>query len=260
MNSFAGRYGFNSDGHQKVFDRIAATLTPRRQLPDDRFVGINLGKNKSSDNAADDYARGIKLFSPIADYLVINVSSPNTPGLRDLQARDDLKRVLHTALATRNGLPKQDRHPILLKLAPDLTHAQLRDIAEVIAESKYPVDGLIISNTTVDRPASLRSALRTESGGLSGAPLTQRSTEMIGEMYRLTGGRVPIVGVGGVFSGRDAYDKIRAGACVVQIYTAFIYHGPAIVAKIKRELDELLRRDGYGSVTEAIGVDARLKK
>lgn len=238
-----------------MFDRIAAV----RQSPH-RFLGINLGKNKVSDNAADDYARGIKLFSPIADYLVINVSSPNTPGLRDLQAKDDLKRLLHTALAARHGLPKSDQHPILLKLAPDLTHGQLREIAEVIEESKYPVDGLIISNTTVDRPESLRSALKGETGGLSGAPLTQRSTEMIGEMYRLTGGRVPIVGVGGVFSGQDAYDKIRAGASVVQIYTAFIYHGPAIVGKIKRELDELLRADGYASVTEAIGVNAKLRK
>lgn len=221
------------------------------------MLGINLGKNKLSKNATDDYVSGIKIFSPIADYLVINVSSPNTPGLRDLQGKDDLKRLLHTALATRHTLPKSDHQPILLKLAPDLTDNQLREIVEVINELKYPVDGLIISNTTIDRATNLQALNKVESGGLSGAPLHDRSTEMIAKMYQLTKGRIPIIGVGGIFTGRDAYEKIQAGASVVQIYTSFIYHGPPVIGKIKKELDELLQKDGYNNVSEAVGAKAK---
>lgn len=253
---FIFRYGFNSEGHEKVFKRISSTIS--RSQDNHIMLGINLGKNKLSDNAVDDYVCGIKIFSPIADYLVINVSSPNTPGLRDLQAKDDLKRLLHTALATRHTLPKFDHQPILLKLAPDLSNNQLQEIAEVIAESKYPIDGLIISNTTIDRDSKLQCSSKIETGGLSGAPLRDRSTEIIAKMYQLTNGRIPIVGVGGIFNGRDAYEKIQAGASVVQIYTSFIYHGPPVIGKIKAELDELLRKDGYNNVSEAIGTKAKL--
>lgn len=219
------------------------------------MVGINLGKNKTSDNAITDYVSGVVKFAPIADYLVINVSSPNTPGLRDLQNQDDLKLLLTNILQARNTLAKENDHPvpIVLKLAPDLTDKELRDIAAVIKRKECQVDGLIISNTTIARSDLLKSPTADEVGGLSGAPLTERSTEMIRQMYKLTQGRIPIIGVGGVFSGIDAYNKILAGASVVQIYTSFAYHGPPIVSKIKRELDALLRENGYKNVTEAVG-------
>lgn len=198
---------------------------------------------------------GVEKFAPIADYLVINISSPNTPGLRDLQNQDDLRVLLANILTARNTLAKSNEHrvPIVLKLAPDLSDKELRDIATVIKRKECQIDGLIISNTTVERSYQLKSSAAVEVGGLSGAPLTERSTEMIGQMYKLTQGRVPIIGVGGVFSGLDAYNKILAGASVVQIYTSFAFHGPPVVNKIKRELDTLLQANGYKNVADAVG-------
>lgn len=198
---------------------------------------------------------GVEKFAPIADYLVINISSPNTPGLRDLQNQDDLRVLLANILTARNTLAKSNEHrvPIVLKLAPDLSDKELRDIATVIKRKECQIDGLIISNTTIERSDHLKSSAAVEVGGLSGAPLTERSTEMIGQMYKLTQGRVPIIGVGGVFSGLDAYNKILAGASVVQIYTSFAFHGPPVVNKIKRELDTLLQANGYKTVADAVG-------
>lgn len=243
------RYGFNSDGHSIVFQRIQSIR--KEQLTKNVMIGINLGKNKLSPSAVADYVSGVQTFAPIADYIVINISSPNTPGLRSLQSESDLKNLLQNVLTARDKIA--GRVPIVLKLAPDLTNAELSEICKVIGRKDCAVDGLIISNTTIDRTASLRSRDASEIGGLSGAPLAARSTEMIGHMYRLTKGRVPIIGVGGVFTGRDAFEKILAGASVVQIYTSFAYHGPPIVQKIKKELDALLTENGYNSVIEAVG-------
>lgn len=214
-----------------------------------------MGKNKESTDYANDYVVGVEKFAPLADYLVINVSSPNTPGLRDLQHQNHLKQLLSSVIAKRNSIAAsgQPNVPIFLKLAPDLTNDEVNQIAKVIKEKGCTVDGIIISNTTVERQPSLMNDNKTEIGGLSGAPLTDRSTELIRQMYRLTGGKVPIIGVGGVFSGKDAFDKIRAGASVIQIYSSFIYHGPPIVSKIKRELDCLLKENGYKNVAEAVG-------
>lgn len=186
---------------------------------------------------------------------MINISSPNTPGLRDLQHQNHLKQLLSNVIEKRNSITASGhRHvPILLKLAPDLTNDEVNQIAKVIKQKGCSVDGIIISNTTVERQSTLINEKKNEIGGLSGAPLSDRSTELIREMYRLTGGKVPIIGVGGVFSGKDAYDKILAGATVVQIYSSFIYHGPPIVSKIKRELDCLLKENNYGNVAEAVG-------
>jgi dihydroorotate dehydrogenase len=238
------RMGFNSEGLDVARRRLAARA--RRGI-----VGVNLGKNKEQTDAAADYVAGALAFAPHADFLVINVSSPNTPGLRALQSRaalEDLVGQVRAALA-------KNAPPLLLKVAPDLTGDDRRDIAEVALANR--LDGLIVSNTTLARPASLRSPHRQEAGGLSGRPLFEPSTALLGEFYRLTGGKLPLVGAGGVASGRDAYRKIRAGASLVQLYSALVFHGPGLVAAIRRDLAAALRADGFESVTEAVGADQR---
>jgi len=246
------RYGFNSDGHEKVLDRIKELRAQGFQ----GHVGVNLGKNKLSPHPIKDYVDGIKLFGPLADYLVINISSPNTPGLRDWQRVSHLKDLLSELVATRDSLPASSRPPLLLKLSPDLSPSERADIAQLILQPQCRVDGLVIANTSTQRSEELVSEHRSEAGGLSGKPLTAVSTEMIAHMYRLTKGAVPIIGVGGVFTGQDAYDKVKAGASLVQIYTSFIYHGPPVVTKLKKELERLVAADGYQSVSEAVGVNA----
>ncbi|XP_071424045.1 dihydroorotate dehydrogenase (quinone), mitochondrial [Pithys albifrons albifrons] len=250
------RYGFNSHGHVAVARRLRARQEIQIRLTGAGMpLGINLGKNKSSIDAAADYVAGVRTLGPLADYLVVNVSSPNTPGLRELQGKAELYDLLSKVLAERDLLPCDHKPAVLVKIAPDLTAQDKRDIASIVCE--LGVDGLIVSNTTVSRPSSLRSRQRTEPGGLSGQPLRELSTQAIREMYHLTQGRVPIIGVGGVSSGRDALEKIRAGASLVQLYTALVYHGPPIVGTVKRELEELLREQGFKNVMEAVGADHR---
>ncbi|XP_015495215.1 dihydroorotate dehydrogenase (quinone), mitochondrial isoform X2 [Parus major] len=250
------RYGFNSHGHIAVERRLRARQETQIRLTGAGMpLGINLGKNKSSTDAAADYVAGVRTLGPLADYLVVNVSSPNTPGLRDLQGKAELRELLSKVLVERNLLPCKRKPAVLVKIAPDLTAQDKQDIASVVCE--LGVDGLIVSNTTVSRPSSLRSRQRMEPGGLSGKPLRELSTHTIREMYALTQGRVPIIGVGGVSSGRDALEKIRAGASLVQLYTALVYHGPPVVGAVKQELEELLREQGFKNVMEAIGADHR---
>lgn len=248
-NAIVNRYGFNSEGHDTVLERV-------RELKNNRnfngIVGINLGKNKASEDAAQDYAEGIKKFSDVADYFVINISSPNTPGLRMLQHKKDLERLLTKVNEVRHSI--QTKQPLLLKLAPDLSDTEKQDIADVILKQKTTVDGLILCNTTISRN-NLTSPLKEEDGGLSGAPLSDISTAMISDMYKRTRGTIPIIGVGGIFTGADAYNKIKAGASLVQVYTAFTYLGPPVVGKIKRELEDMLKRDGLASIKDAIGKD-----
>lgn len=245
------RLGFNNDG----IEAARARLLARRGRPG--LVGGNLGKNKESTDAIADYVAGVAALAPLVDYLVVNVSSPNTPGLRDLQRKAvllDLIAALRRArdAAVGSGSPP----PLLLKIAPDLTTAERADIAAAAIESN--VDGLVVCNTTVARPASLRSPLAGEAGGLSGPPLLAPSTALLAEMRRLTGGRLPMVGVGGVASAADAYAKIRAGASLVQLYTALAYSGPGLIRRIKRDLAALLARDGFAGVGDAIGADVPL--
>lgn len=220
-------------------------------------LGVNLGKNKLTEHASVDYVKGIEKFGAVADYFVVNVSSPNTPGLRNLQHKEELRLLLKEVLTARDSLGAEHLPPVLLKIAPDLSDADVRDIVSVISKKEAHVDGLIISNTTVERDPSLRGADKNEIGGLSGAPLTQKSTEMIAKFYVLTKGQVPIIGVGGVFSGKDAYEKIVAGSSAVQLYTSMIFHGPPVVQKIKRELDELLQENGFDNVEKARGTKAK---
>ncbi|XP_067001996.2 dihydroorotate dehydrogenase (quinone), mitochondrial isoform X3 [Anabrus simplex] len=232
------RYGFNSEGHDVVYDRLKKV----RSRDDFKgVIGVNLGKNRLSDDPVGDYVKGIKKFGDVADYLVINISSPNTPGLRTWQKKQQLRELLTGLVAARDELPGPKKPPLLLKLAPDLTQEERKDIASVLQDKKCTVDGLVISNTTVERLPSLQSENVGEEGGLSGRPLSEPSTRLIEDMYKLTKGQIPIIGVGGIFSGRDAYEKIRAGASLIQLYTSFIYHGPPRVTRIKKELDEHLR-------------------
>jgi dihydroorotate dehydrogenase len=214
-------------------------------------VGVNLGKNTETADAASDYVLGAAALAPLADYLVINVSSPNTPGLRALQGRGELEELLGRVMAALS----QPAPPLLVKIAPDLTAEDKADIAAV--SLSMGVSGLIATNTTIARPADLNAAARGEAGGLSGRPLFAPSTAVLGDLYRLTEGRIPLIGVGGVASGADAYRKIRAGASLVQLYTGLIYGGPALVPRIKAELARLLREDGFASLSAAVGADHR---
>jgi dihydroorotate dehydrogenase len=236
------RMGFNNDG----LDAIAARLARRQGHG---IVGANLGKNKDSADAAADYVAGVRALGPLADYLVINVSSPNTPGLRALQGREPLAALIAAVRAARNG----NRPPVLLKIAPDLTESDKQDIAEVALSSG--LDGLIVSNTTIARPDSLRSAAKGEAGGLSGRPLFAPSTALLADMYRLTKGKLPLIGVGGIASAEDAYAKIRAGASLLQIYTALVYEGAGLIGRIKAGLARKLRADGFTSLAQAVGAD-----
>jgi dihydroorotate dehydrogenase len=243
------RMGFNNDGAVMVRTRLA------RHKGKPGILGVNLGKNKTSEDAAADYEKGVVLLAPMAGYLVVNISSPNTPGLRALQGRDALSALLgRTRAALKMSMPDKTP-PLLVKVAPDLEAQDRKDIADVALANG--IDGLIISNTTITRPQSLRSAWREETGGLSGAPLFQPSTEILADFYRLTGGKLPLIGVGGIASGADAYAKIRAGASLVQLYSAMIYKGPGIVERIKSELYHLLHRDGFACLADAVGADHR---
>lgn len=252
-NAVVNRYGFNSDGHDVVWERL------KRLKENENFngiLGVNLGKNKETKDATQDYIDGIRRFVDVADYFVINVSSPNTPGLRSLQNKKNLEDLLTRINTARESAGS--KQPLLLKLAPDLSDSERQDVADVVLKKNSRVDGLILCNTTITRP-NLINPNKEESGGLSGAPLTDISTVMISDMYKRTHGSIPIIGVGGVFSGADAYVKIKAGASLVQLYTSYIYNGPPIVGKIKRELCEILETNGFSSVTDAIGKDAKSK-
>ena len=243
------RFGFNSKG----LDHFVAKLRARKRMG---IVGANVGKNRDATDAAADYATGISKVCTLADYLVCNVSSPNTPGLRSLQARAQIEALIHRVLEARhNAAPDKNKlPPLLAKVGPDLDEAQLQDIADVALATK--IDGLIVGNTTVTRPA-LRSRHAGEAGGLSGPPLMPLATQCLSKLYRLTGGKILIIGCGGVASGADAYAKIRAGASLVQLYSALVFHGPGLVTRIKRELAACLRADGFKSVADAVGADHR---
>jgi dihydroorotate dehydrogenase len=247
------RFGFNSDGFKVCLRRLIAYRDATVGGRPRGVIGINIGKNKESTDAAADYVKGITVFAPHADYLTVNISSPNTPGLRDLQGREALANLLRPVMEARNAAAKKP--PLFVKIAPDQSEGQLEDIAQVALESG--IDGLIVGNTTVSRPSDIPEALAKEAGGLSGKPLFELSTQVLATMYKLTGGKLPLIGCGGVSTGAEAYAKIRAGASLVQIYSSLIFQGPFVVPRINRELSALLRRDGFASVSEAVGTGNR---
>ncbi|CAM3190983.1 quinone-dependent dihydroorotate dehydrogenase [Deinococcus saxicola] len=246
------RMGFNNGGTEALHARLSAL--PPQPAP----VWVNIGRNKDTPNeeAAGDYLKCVHALQDVADAFVINVSSPNTPGLRALQAADGLGELIRAVLdATEtNRVRTLRRPPVLVKLAPDLHPANFE--ASVGAVLDAGAHGLIISNTTLSRDG-LFSEKASETGGLSGRPLTQKSTALIREAYRLTGGTLPIVGVGGIFSPADAHAKLRAGASLLEVYSALVYEGPGLVRRLNRGLSDLLARDGVTNVAEIIGVDAR---
>jgi dihydroorotate dehydrogenase len=254
------RYGFNSVGLDTFARRLAAFRAAGPSVASAAApVGVNLGKNKDSADAAADYAAGARRLAPLADFLVVNVSSPNTPGLRALQGRAELAAIaaaargaMRTAMQGAGAAPP----PLLVKVAPDLAEADIADVAALALEGAF--DGVIVSNTTVVRPSSLVGRHRGEAGGLSGAPLKPLALAALRAMRRLTSGRVPLVGCGGIASGADAYERIRAGAALVQLYTALVYSGPGLVGRIKRDLAALLRRDGFANVAAAVGAPSAI--
>jgi dihydroorotate dehydrogenase len=235
------RYGFNSLGHESARARLASRREGDGAGEGDDAIkrtrgvlGVNLGKNKVTpeERAADDYVLGVENIGEFGDYIVVNISSPNTPGLRNLQGRKHLSGLLRKVLDAR------DKNPASVK--------------------SEKVDGVIVSNTTIARPDAIKAhAHGDEAGGLSGKPLMEPSTKVLHDLYKLTGGKITLVGCGGVASGEDAYAKIRAGASLVQLYTAFAFEGPPLIPRIKRELEECLARDGFKSVQDAIGAAHR---
>ena len=238
------RFGFNNDGMEAIRPRLAAVHGLG-------IVGVNLGANKDSADRAGDYAAVLGHLHDVADFFTVNVSSPNTERLRALQGRAALDSLLGRVAAARAGLAP--RKPLLLKIAPDLSDAELADIA-ALAEA-HALDGIVACNTTLARDG-LRSPRAHEAGGLSGQPLFARSTAVLATLCRLTHGRIPLVGVGGIATPEQAYAKIRAGATAVQLYTAMVYDGPGLVRRIARGLDRLAAADGFASLAEARGTDA----
>lgn len=276
QGAIINRCGFNSEGIVVVAKRLGAQHGKRKldetsstsSSPSDEvkhggkagpgILGVNLGKNKTSEDAAADYVQGVHTLSQYADYLVINISSPNTPGLRQLQGRKLLKDLVKKVQAARDEMQwgEEGPPPLLVKIAPDLSKQDLEDIAAVALTLR--LDGLIISNTTISRPEEVsKNPVAQETGGLSGTPLFSLSNSILKDMYVLTKGKIPLIGCGGINSGEDAYKKIRAGATLVQLYTSFAYGGPALIPQIKVELANCLERDGFKSIQEAVGADCR---
>ena len=232
------RLGFNNGGLDAALPRLARNSR----------LGVNVGANKDSVDRIADYATGVRAVAGKAAWITLNISSPNTPGLRGLQG-EALPELLAAAAEARGG----SGPPLFLKVAPDLDDAQIDAIADACLASK--LSGLIVSNTTLARPLGLGSAHASEAGGLSGQPLFEPSTEILKAFARRLGGRLPLIGAGGIATAEQAYTKIRAGASAVQLYTALVYHGPGLPARIAADLSLLLRRDGFRSVSEAVGVD-----
>jgi dihydroorotate dehydrogenase len=244
------RYGFNSDGAEAVLRRLAA----RAHLPG--IVGVNVGANKDSADRTADYVTLIEAFAPVASYFTVNVSSPNTPGLRNLQQAQALDDLLARVIDARERVRKNaGDSPVLLKIAPDLSLAELDDVVQIARLRR--VDGMIVSNTTLARPSTLREQARArESGGLSGRPLFRLSTRMVAETYVRVEGAFPLIGAGGIDSGGAALTKVRAGAGLIQLYSALVYKGLGLVEDIKNDLASTLLRTGRDSLSEIVGADA----
>jgi dihydroorotate dehydrogenase len=240
----------------KYYTFLHKTFFPLHFYTPSTIVGVNLGKNKNSQiSEIDDYCHGIRTLGKYADYIVINISSPNTPGLRDLQESSKLHSLIVACTRERNKL--KHRIPILIKLAPDLSNDDLQDIGKTLMTGGSPiVDGLIICNTTNQRPGNLLdSNVKDESGGLSGEPLKNRSTECIKILYASTEGKIPIIGVGGISSAQDVLEKLKAGASLVQIYSVLVYEGPGVVTRLRHDLAALLQQGGFRSVQDVVGYD-----
>jgi dihydroorotate dehydrogenase len=240
------RMGFNNEGHARVFGK----MTDRNDRGG--IVGVNLGANKDSSDRIADYALGAAVFNKLASYITVNVSSPNTPGLRGLQSKAELETLIGKVRTAIKGAAQEDgrQSPLVLKIAPDLVEEELQDIAAVCLKTK--VDGIIVSNTTISRPP-LKSKHKGETGGLSGAPLFQLSTVQLARMYAMTKGKIPLIGAGGISSAEDAWQKLRAGASLLQLYSALVYHGPDLVHDILAGLISRMDEHGIKSISNVTG-------
>lgn len=244
------RFGFNNKGVEHFVGNLENACKSG-------VLGANIGKNKTSESASADYITMLNKVYGLSDYITINISSPNTPGLRDIQKKDELDGFLSKILKEKEKLKENTAKdiPILLKVAPDTDENQRNDIAQAVLKQK--IDGLIVSNTTIGNRDILNSKYANETGGLSGKPLFDMSTKMVSDMYRLTKGQVPIVGVGGIDSAESAYKKIRAGASLVQLYSALVFKGFQLVEDINNGLAKLLQEDGFNNISEAVGADVQ---
>jgi len=244
------RLGFNNKGVDCFLKNIA---TCRKNL----ILGINIGKNKDSEDAISDYIFLMEKCYEHSSYLVLNISSPNTKNLRDLQNEDQLDLFLAAIISKKTELQKLHNKniPIWLKIAPDLTFEEQEKIAATILKNK--IDAIIISNTTIFRDDNLQSSYAAQVGGLSGKPLFEKSNQVLSNFYKLTEGKIPLIGVGGIASADDIYTKIKLGASLVQIYSAFIYQGFGVVEKMTEELSEMVEKDGFANVSEAVGIYSR---
>lgn len=245
------RMGFPGEG-MAVFKSNLEKFLGHHDRPHG-VLGINIGMNKNQKEPAKDYAILIRMLGPLADYLTVNISSPNTPGLRDLQKREPLLDLLGTLKDERRKACGNHPPPLLVKLAPDLDEAQQEELAQTLLDAE--IEGAILTNTTLERPAALGKSFAQEKGGLSGTPLKDKSTQVISNFSRITGGRLPIIGLGGISTGRDAYDKIRAGASLVQLYTGLVFRGPSVAHSVNEELARLLKADGFSNVAQAVGIN-----
>ena len=240
------RFGFNSEGHEIVHDRLVKRAGPKG------VIGVNVGANKDAFDRAADYVAGIAAFADVASYFTINISSPNTPGLRDLQQRAALDDLLARTLDARDRLHERfGRKPVLLKIAPDLSESELDDIVAV--SRARGIDGMIVSNTTIARSQLLISSQARESGGLSGKPLFAASTRVLAQTYQRVEGQFPLVGVGGVQDAEAALSKLEAGASLIQLYSALVYHGPNLVTEINKGLADRLNAEGLPNLSSLIG-------
>ena len=242
------RLGFNNNGQKRLVDRLKQRHEVKNGSRRIGVIGVNLGANKESLDRILDYGAGAKVLSPYADYLVVNVSSPNTPNLRGLQSAEALSAIINQV---RSSMATEV--PVLVKIAPDLSKNEIEEIAEIARITS--VNGIIVSNTTIERPKNIQDQLKNEEGGLSGNPLFEPSTRVLSQLYQLTKGQTTLIGVGGVGSAEDVLKKIRSGASLVQLYTALVYKGPGLIKKIKHDLVELLERDGLQNISNAIGID-----
>ena len=245
------RMGFPNGGLD-IFKKNVKAFRRHKNAPQG-ILGLNIGMNKTQTEPAEDYSALIESLGDLADYYTINISSPNTPGLRNLQSREHLLPLINAVkTARKNNCDRENPPPILVKLAPDLDEAQQEELAQAVMDAG--VNGLILTNTTLARPEDLPEDFRAQQGGLSGAPVRDKSTEIIGSFYKLTKGQIPIIGAGGVSSGADAYAKIKAGASLVQLYSALVFHGPALVNQINHDLIAHLKADGFDNIDDAVGL------
>jgi dihydroorotate dehydrogenase len=253
-DALINRLGFNNEGAPAIAARLAA-LGTRGRLPSIP-LGINIGRTKivETRNAVEDFLSAFEKLFPYGDFFTLNVSSPNTPNLRDLQEKTLLRELLNAVQEKNRALAAAARHgekPVFVKIAPDMEFSQVDEIIDVVQSAD--LTGIVATNATAFMRAAVKSPLGREPGGLSGRPITAVVTKFISHIYRNTAGRLPIIGVGGIFNAEDAYEKIKAGACAVQIYTGFVYEGPAAVKRINRGLIKLLDRDGFKTISEAVG-------